>query len=129
MTILGRAVRKLLERLLGQWQEGPRPPRRYRDAARAYRVMRPLAEAEQWELFAVELAERAYREGWMRGFEWCEREFPKAAELAPAEQDGPRPSYLLERPLSTREAREARALEEGVRAAARRGRVRFVPPQ
>jgi hypothetical protein len=125
MTILGRAVRRLLERLLGRWHEGPRPPRRYQDAARAYRLMRPYAQAEQWEAFAVALAERAYREGWMRGFEWAEREFPKGPELAPAEPDGPQPSFLLERPLTSREAAEQRALEDAVRAAARQGRVRL----
>lgn len=77
MTRLGRFVHRLLERLLDRWREGPDAPRRIREEALLYRHHYPNATHAEWERFAVRLAENAYRDAFVRGFEWNERVWPE----------------------------------------------------
>ena len=67
---LGRLRRKLrawLERASGRYYEGPTPPDRYSERAKVFSLQVPSQTA--WERFAGELAEVAYREGYVRGIE------------------------------------------------------------
>lgn len=76
MTRLGRVVRRLLEKLLDRWKEGPDPPTRLREEVRLFRHMHPNADAREWERYAVAKAETAWRDAFARGFEWNERCWP-----------------------------------------------------
>jgi hypothetical protein len=64
-----RALRVALEKAAGTYEEGPESPSRLADAVRAFAVVRHDADAGEWERFAVSEVERAYQEGWVRGFE------------------------------------------------------------
>jgi hypothetical protein len=64
---LRRKVRAWLERASGRYYEGPTPPDRYAEQAKAFSLQVPSQEA--WERFAARLAELAYREGYVRGIE------------------------------------------------------------
>lgn len=75
MTRAGRLIRNLLERFLGRYYEGPSAPRRLGEEVRLFRVFYPMATAEEWEAFAARLACNAYRDGFVRGYEWCERDW------------------------------------------------------
>ena len=77
MTRLKRWLRRQLERLLGVWHEGPEPPRRLLEEARLFRHIYPDATHDQWEDFACRLASNAYRDAFVRGFEWNERCWPE----------------------------------------------------
>jgi hypothetical protein len=77
VTRAARWLRRLLERLLDRWAEGPEPPRRIRDEARLFRHQYPDASAGEWERFAVKLAGNAYRDAFVRGVEWDERCWPE----------------------------------------------------
>ena len=77
MTRLTRLIRKLLERLLGVWHEGPEPPVRLREQVRLFRHMYPNATPAEWEKYAVRLAESSWRDAFIRGFEWNERCWPE----------------------------------------------------
>ena len=76
MTHLARVIRRLLERLLERWHEGPNAPRRIREEARLFRHSYPNATHAEWERFAAQLAENAYTDAFVRGFEWNERVWP-----------------------------------------------------
>lgn len=74
MTILGRAVRKLAEKVAGTFREGPNPPDRLRRAAEEFAAAHPKATRRQWLVFASAHAASSYRSGYLRGYEWAERE-------------------------------------------------------
>lgn len=76
-------VRALLERWLERYYEGPNPPRRYGEEVGLFDRMYPLALPEEWRTFATALAEKAYREGYMRGLEWTERDLASREEADP----------------------------------------------
>jgi hypothetical protein len=69
-----RFFRNTLEKLAKTFEEGPEPPLRLRDEVRMFRVMHPLATAEQWYAQCLELVDAAYRQGFARGYEWKERD-------------------------------------------------------
>lgn len=69
MTPLRQLIRDAAERIARRYYEGPEPPPRIADEARAFTVARPLATVADWEAYAVELAENAYRDGFIRGLE------------------------------------------------------------
>lgn len=77
MTRAGRWLRRLLERLLNRWHEGPEPPRRIAEEARLFWHEYPNATAAEWERFAITLAGNAYRDAFVRGFEWDARCWPE----------------------------------------------------
>jgi len=117
VTILGRFIRDLLDRILGRFHEGPEPPPRLAEEVRLFRVLassRPTEE--EWEAFAVRLTERAYRDGFVRGVHWLERSWP-GPEIDPdrllEEQahgvklaDDPAWAHVLDQPMRAREVRE-----------------------
>lgn len=80
MTRAGRWLVRQLERLLGRYYEGPTPPRRLAEEARLFRVMYPCAGPDEWEAFAARLAASSYRDGFVRGFEWNERDWSGPAD-------------------------------------------------
>lgn len=80
MTSLRKKVRDLVERAIGKYYEGPSVPVRLREQARLFAHAHPLATPEEWEEFAVSLADVAYRDGYVRGFEWSERSEDKPTE-------------------------------------------------
>lgn len=77
MTRVGRWLRRLLEKVLNRWSEGPEPPRRIADEARLFWHANPNATPAEWERFAIALAGNAYRDAFVRGFEWNERCWPE----------------------------------------------------
>lgn len=77
MTRAARWLRRLLERLLDRWHEGPEPPRRIREEARLFRHHNPQASVAEWERFATALAGNSYRDAFVRGFEWDARCWPE----------------------------------------------------
>lgn len=77
MTRARLFVRRLLARLLRRWEEGPEPPRRIAEEVRLFRHHYPDASHGEWERFAVRLAGNAYRDAFVRGFEWNERCWPE----------------------------------------------------
>lgn len=80
MTRFGRFVRNLVERFLGRYYEGPNPPRHISEEVRLFRILHPTATPEQWETFANLMAEKCYRSGFVRGYEWVERDWPGPAQ-------------------------------------------------
>ncbi len=76
MTRLGRFFRNLLERLLDRFHEGPLPPVRIGEEVRLFAALHPDADKTDWIRFATRNANRAYRDGFTRGFEYSERFWP-----------------------------------------------------
>jgi hypothetical protein len=76
VTRAGRWLRKLLERVLGQYREGPEPPSRLAEEVRLFVALYQGASQEDWIRFATSLANNAYRDGYVRGFEYSERSWP-----------------------------------------------------
>lgn len=66
---LGRVV----DRFRGTFYEGPEPPPRLAESVKLFRLYYPDATPEQWEKFAVRLANNTYRDGFIRGWEWLQR--------------------------------------------------------
>ena len=74
MNALARFFRDALERLAGSFYEGPKPPPRLRDQVLLFRLTQPAATVLDWCDFAVGMVEAAYRDGFVRGLEWRERD-------------------------------------------------------
>lgn len=75
-TRLGRMIRKIIEWWAGCYYEGPRAPRRLAEEVRMFRAMNPHANAAQWEVFSAGLARSCYEQGFTRGHEWLQRDWP-----------------------------------------------------
>lgn len=89
-----------MERLLGRYYEGQRVPKAYALAALQFGTSFPEATPEQWMEFAADLAGEAYRGGYVRGFEWSERE-PTPLEYEPEVlADGLYPEWRFSRGLN-----------------------------
>lgn len=73
MTPFVRWLRKLREKTLGTFFEGPEPPKRLRDLAIMFAETHPNATREAWVEFAGNHAEEAYKLGYVRGIEYTER--------------------------------------------------------
>lgn len=104
MRRLRRALRRLLERMLGRLREGPAPPARFMEEARLFALSYPEAGAGVWEVFAARLAEKAYGEGWVRGYEWREQ-----VESGGSQDDAERHGWSL----TMDDPNMAKLLEEG----------------
>jgi hypothetical protein len=76
-TRLQQWIAKLAERVVGRYYEGPEPPVRLAEQVVMFAVANPHATREAWSLFATALAGGAYRSGYVRGFEWAERDLDK----------------------------------------------------
>lgn len=93
MTPVGRFLRRVAEKYLGRFYEGPEAPDRLRVMITAFANDFPKATRSQWVEFAVVIAEEAYRTGWTRGFEHVERQFDWKPGIPPevlADQIDPR---------------------------------------
>jgi hypothetical protein len=106
------ALIRLLEKMLGRFKEGPPPPPRYAQSAQLFGVYHRGASAYEWRAFAVTLAENAYRDGFMRGYQWKERGSRLAAvdprEMIDGRQlgirpDDPRLLEMMERGVDPRD--------------------------
>lgn len=74
MTPVGKWLRDRLERWLQRYHEGPEMPQRIADMAIAFAQLYPTATRAQWLAFSAELARESYRSGYVRGFEYVERD-------------------------------------------------------
>lgn len=63
-----------MEAAIGVLYEGPQPPERLYDAARAFAALHPNATVPEWADFASSLAQGAWRDAWLRGVEHVERD-------------------------------------------------------
>ncbi len=80
MTPLQRFLRNLVERVRGQFYEGPEPPPRLAQEVRVFAALHPQATAEEWRDFVTLHVSLAYRDGFTRGLEWNERLWPGPEE-------------------------------------------------
>jgi len=83
MTLFTRWLRRLYEKVKGIFYEGPNPPKRLGDAVAVFAEMNPKATRIEWILFCTQLAEASYKSGWLRGYEWSERELDIKPEHDP----------------------------------------------
>lgn len=60
-----------------RYYEGPTPPTRLTAAVKTFAAMHPRASRAQWIEFASHFAGEAYRTGYVRGLEWCERDLDR----------------------------------------------------
>jgi len=74
MTPIRRFLVWILERLLGTYYEGPEPPARAGGLVLEFCRVYPKATRQQWIDFAAQHARLMYREGYVRGYEWTERD-------------------------------------------------------
>jgi hypothetical protein len=74
VTALRRLLIRVLERLLGRYYEGPEPPARAGEVVLEFCRLYPRATRQQWIDFVVEHSRLMWREGYVRGFEWAERD-------------------------------------------------------
>jgi len=73
-TRFTRWVRKLLERLLRQFHEGPEPPQRLMALCVAFANEHPKANRADWTRFAAAQCAESWMAGYMRGYESSERD-------------------------------------------------------
>ena len=64
---------RMLDRWLGRYYEGPDVPPRVTEEFRIWMRLNPDAAPACVEGYAVALLEAAYRDGFVRGYEWQER--------------------------------------------------------
>ena len=83
MTPLGRWLLKKAEQVLDRYYEGPTPPARLRDPALAFANDHPHATRADWAEFAAGHAEEAYRQGYVRGVAYVERDPDWRPDLPP----------------------------------------------
>lgn len=74
MTPVTKWLRRKAEEWIEKYYEGPEPPERFALMAIEFANLYPTATREQWVAFATEQARGAYRSGYMRGFEYVERD-------------------------------------------------------
>jgi hypothetical protein len=82
-----RLVKRMAERLLGTWREGPEPPARLRDLVLLFATDHPYATRRDWVDFTIRTVDECYRSGYIRGIERAERD-PDArpwADFSPEE--------------------------------------------
>lgn len=72
--MIGKLARQLVHRAAKTFYEGPEPPKRLRAMIEDFAVNNPHAVRAEWIEFCVNFAEECYRVGYMRGFEWRERQ-------------------------------------------------------
>ncbi len=74
MTPLVRWLRKVGEKWINKFYEGPEPPDRLYELVIAFSNLHPEATRGDWIRFATGHAGECYRSGYTRGYEWAERE-------------------------------------------------------
>lgn len=79
-----KAEQDAREKTDGTYYEGPEPPDRLSQYVLFFAATNPGATVEAWAVFATKLAQQSYREGYVRGREWRERDLD--ATLSSAEE-------------------------------------------
>jgi hypothetical protein len=74
MTPFLKLLRNGWQKLTERYYEGPVPPARFGEVAALFANDHPDATRLDWVMFASEHARRAYREGFLRGMEYTERD-------------------------------------------------------
>lgn len=85
MTPVGKWLRNKVEEWLGKRYEGPEPPERLRLEVLSFAETCPTATRSEWAEFAEKFAREAYRVGYVRGFEWTERDKDAWSAVTPDE--------------------------------------------
>lgn len=80
-------IRRRLEKMFGVWAEGPEPPERLGQMVTYFANGRPRATRAEWQRFATEHANNAYRAGYLRGYEYTERDPDERDALSRANPD------------------------------------------
>ena len=73
MTRAGRWIRNLVERFLGRYYEGPEVPPRLHEELALWWALNPGADDSTRIGYVTMLLEAAYRDGFVRGYDWQER--------------------------------------------------------
>lgn len=109
MTRAGRWIRNLVERFLRRYYEGPQAPPRLHEELAVWWALNPDAEDSTRIGYVTALLEAAYRDGFVRGYEWQERGWEGPAE------DPERLAEAMEHDWSLAESnpRVRRILEDG----------------
>jgi hypothetical protein len=68
-----RALKRLVDRLFDRYYEGPEVPRRVTEELQLWLALNPDAPREVVAGYCRYLLEAAYRDGFVRGYEWQER--------------------------------------------------------
>lgn len=87
MTPLVRWFRNLREKLFGSFFEGPAPPDRLAQMAIVFANTNPTATRAEWLRFCIEHARESYRAGWVRGYEYTERDPDERAIISQVDPD------------------------------------------
>jgi hypothetical protein len=74
VTPFAKWVRDRVEKWVGKFYEGPEPPARLGEIATEFGNIFPNATRREWLAMAKNLANEAYRSGYVRGIEWAERD-------------------------------------------------------
>lgn len=83
MTPLVRWLRDVRDRYLGRFYEGPEPPERLGQIVLAFAAAHPRATRAEWMAFAEAHAQEAYRSGYVRGYEWTQRDLHARPDVPP----------------------------------------------
>lgn len=73
----------MLEKLIGIFYEGPNPPDRIRDGVVLFKLNNPNATKQDWINFCIHYSQGCYKTGWLRGYEWIERQLDVKPENHP----------------------------------------------
>jgi hypothetical protein len=74
MTIFSRFFRRAIEKTAAIYYEGPEPPLRLGDYVEEFARRNPYATRGEWINFTKQQCAESYRSGWMRGYEYVERD-------------------------------------------------------
>ncbi len=77
MTPFVRLLRNVWERLFGKFYDGPEPPERLTQMVQLFMIAHPFATRQQWAQFASKHSGETYKSGYVRGFEWAERDLDR----------------------------------------------------
>lgn len=81
--LLKKKFRKYQQKRKDTYYEGPKPPPRLVEEIKLFAIMNPLATPTEWERFTVGITTSAYKDGFIRGYEWLERGW----DCKPSEED------------------------------------------
>jgi hypothetical protein len=81
MTPLLKFIRDAWQKFTSRYYEGPEPPSRFGEIAALFANDHPDATRLDWTMFASEHARCAYREGFLRGMEYSERDLEELRAL------------------------------------------------
>lgn len=83
MTMLGRWIRNLIERIIHTFYEGPHIPKRLLVTPLEWAIAHPRATREQWLEFCQLYGTTVYTAAYTRGLEFAERDLDRMPRKAP----------------------------------------------